>query len=104
MLNWKSLKKRINNRIQITRKIFYEVLYIEDFRGGETLGEMRPDTKQIVIKSGQSPKNTVVTYIHELLHAISEEYEVQLTETQILKLERAIYYILKENNVFKDKE
>jgi uncharacterized protein YpuA (DUF1002 family) len=101
MVNWKSLEKRIPNLVQLKRKTKYEVCYIESFLDESVLGETRFDSRLIVIKSSQTPKEKVHTYIHELLHAISEEYNVGLTETQVQALERAVYYILKNNNVFK---
>jgi uncharacterized protein YpuA (DUF1002 family) len=74
---------------------------VDSFVDESVLGETRFDPKQIVIKDGQAPKDKVHTYIHELLHAISEEYEVNLTENQVRALERALYYVLKSDNVFR---
>lgn len=101
MVNWKSLTKLIPHRVQVTRKSFYEICYVDSFVDENVLGETRFDRKQIVIKDDQHPKEKVHTYIHELLHAISEEYEVNLTETQVRALERALYYVLKSDNVFR---
>lgn len=101
MVNWKALTKFIPNRVQVRRKTHYEICYIDAFVDDSVLGETRFDTKQIVLKDNQPPKEKIHTYIHELLHAISEEYEVGLTETQVRALERAIYYVLKDGNVFR---
>jgi len=101
MVNWKKLLKSIPHRVQISRKGFYEILYVDSFLDESTVGETRLDKKQIVLKDKQTPKESVHTYIHELLHAISDEYEVNLTENQVIALERAIYYVLKSNNVFR---
>lgn len=101
MINWKALTKLIPHRVQITRKSFYEICYVDSFVDENVLGETRFDRKQIVIKDDQHPKEKVHTYIHELLHAISAEYEVNLTENQVRALERALYYVLKSDNVFR---
>lgn len=101
MINWKSLTKKIPHRVQVSRKSFYEVCYVDSFVDENVLGETRFDVKQIAIKDEQPPKEKVHTYLHELLHAISDEYEVGLTETQVRALEKAIYYILKGDNVFR---
>lgn len=101
MVDWKSLKNRIPIRVQLNKNTYYEIVYTDDFVDGRTIGEMRPAHKQIAIKLGQSPKMTVVTYLHEVLHAVSEEAEANLTENQILALEQVFYYILKSGNVFK---
>jgi len=101
VINWKALTKLIPHRVQITRKSFYEICYVDSFVDENVLGETRFDRKQIVIKDDQHPKEKVHTYIHELLHAISAEYEVNLTENQVRALERALYYVLKSDNVFR---
>jgi hypothetical protein len=101
VVNWKALTKLIPHRVQVTRKSFYEICYVDSFVDENVLGETRFDRKQIVIKDDQHPKEKVHTYIHELLHAISAEYEVNLTETQVRALEKALYYALKSDNVFR---
>lgn len=87
--------------MQLTRKSYYEVLYVDAFVQEDVLGETRFDRKQIVLKDNQRPKEKVHTYIHEILHAISEEYDVNLTETQVRALEKALYYVLKSDNIFR---
>lgn len=101
MVNWKKFKKQIPISVQMGKSVA-EVLWTEDFKDGNTLGEMRHDPKQIVIKKGQSPKNTVVTYIHETAHFVDSVFEIGLTESQIRKMEKAFYYLLKPGNVFKE--
>lgn len=102
MVEWKKIQKRIPIKVQLSRTGFYEVLWREDFPGGNTLGETTFDKKQIRIKQGQSPKMTVITYLHEVLHAASEETGANLTENQILALEKAMYYMLKPGNLLKE--
>jgi IMP dehydrogenase/GMP reductase len=101
MVDWKKLTRGIPHRVQVARNAFYEVLYVDAFVQEDVLGETRFDRKQIVIKDKQHPKEKVHTYIHELLHAISEEYEVNLTEAQVRALEKALYYVMKSDNVFR---
>ena len=103
MVNWKKIRKMIPIRVQLSPKVYYEIVWVDDFVDGETLGEMVTEIKQIRIKTNQSPKMTVVTYLHEFLHAVCNEYNVNLTETQILALEKAFYYVLKPNNLFDKK-
>lgn len=102
MVKWKKLKTSIPNRVQLGNNSFYEILYVDDFLDGKTLGEMRPETKQIVIRNKQTPKNTVITFLHELSHAVSNECDLELTENQILKLEKSFYFLLKKGNIFKE--
>lgn len=101
MVNWAKYKKMIPISIQLARHVKYEVLWTKDFKDGATLGETRFDPNQIAIQLDQSNKETVHTYIHEVLHAISQTYDVGLTETQVIKLEKALYYIMKPGNLFR---
>lgn len=103
MIKWKQFIKRIPNKVRITRDTSYEILWVDDFHDeDDKYGETRLDDKQIVLNKNQSNKELVHTYYHELLHALSHEYDVGLTETQVRKLERSLAYILKDGNVFKD--
>jgi hypothetical protein len=104
MVNWKSLKTKIPPRVQVAKNVYYEICWVDAFRSPETLGETRFDTRQILIKLGMSPKETVTTYLHELGHALSAEYNANLTEAQVLALESALYFMLKDSNVFKGKK
>lgn len=101
MVNWKKIKNSIPHFVQVSKNGIYEILYTDDFLDGNTLGETRFNPKQIVIKNGLSAKETVLVYFHELYHARSHEYDTNLTESQVLSLEKSIYYQLKPNNVLK---
>lgn len=100
MVNWKKLANKIPHRVQIASKAYYEVVWVSDFPDGNTLGETRFDQKQIAIKQGLTPKLTVTTFIHELCHAASYEHNINLTESQILAMEKSFYFWLKDKNVF----
>lgn len=102
MVNWKKTKKKIPNRVQFSKNGFYEVVWVDDFPGGNTVGETRFDRKQIAIKKDLSDRLTVITYLHECLHALSHETDAELTESQILNLEKVFYYLLKKNNIFEE--
>lgn len=99
-MKWKALVKRIPHKVQVTSKVSYEILYTPKIVGGEDcLGVTHLDQKQIMLMSEQTPRNMVHTYIHEVVHAFSEEYGVGLTETQVRAIEKALHYILKEGNI-----
>jgi hypothetical protein len=102
-MDWKKLRKRIPHRIQVAKNAWYEVVYIDDFKDGNTYGETRFDPRQIVIQNGLPPKLTVTIFLHEACHAFSAEHDINLTETQILALEKAFYYMLKTDNLFVEK-
>lgn len=102
MSNWLNWFNRIPQTVQVSRKAKYEVLWTDKIKDDEdVLGETRFNPNQIVIKTGQTYRESVGTYLHEYLHAVSEEYDVGLTEKQVRALEKAVYYALKNGNVFK---
>lgn len=102
MINWKKYYKNIPSSIKIGKNI-YEILFIDGFpKDNEQLGESRfGDNKQIVINLNQPIKEAVHTYFHEVLHIMSFEYNVNLTEKQVLSLERGLKDLLKKDNLFK---
>lgn len=99
-VNYKELMSHIPTRIQLTSKVFYEIMWTDQFLDPKVMGETRFSPNQIVIKSGMTPKEIVVTFLHEVAHAYSAEYEMDLTESQILKFEKGLYYLLKKDNIF----
>lgn len=100
MVNWKNLATRIPTEIQIAPKVVFKILWVESFPDN-SLGQMHFETKQIQIKLGQSSKETVLTYLHEVIHAFSDTHEIGLTEKQVSLLEKKmLYYWLKTGNLF----
>jgi hypothetical protein len=87
MIKYKSLKQNIPHRVK-ANGVEYEVLYVDDFKDGATLGETRFHPPQLVIKNNIGAKETVLTAYHEWLHILSEEYDINLTETQVTKMEK----------------
>jgi hypothetical protein len=104
MANWKELSTRIPHVVHTGKKERYEIVWVEDFADGQTYGETRFDPLQIALKKGLSEKETVLTYLHEVLHAASHTHEIGLTETQVRKLEKALIPLLKEGNLFTPKK
>lgn len=97
-----SLLKLIPNRVRITQKVSYEIVFIDNFTTSDsTLGECRFDTKQIVINQNQSNTEKLKTVLHEIVHAIALENNIALTETHVLGLEDGIWRFLKLNGLLK---
>lgn len=96
----KKLKDLIPPKVRITSKVSYEVLFVDEFPNPRTLGECRPNEKQIVLKNGQSDTEIYKSYVHELFHSFSFEYPgLNLTEKQVQKLEEAMYRYERLNNI-----
>lgn len=102
---WSKLVKKIPAKVQISKKVTYNVRWADklETKSYDLYGETDLNAKQITILKNMSPKQTIETYIHECLHAFSHEYEINLTENQILAMEKTFYYVLKNDNIFKGK-
>lgn len=102
MINWKSYYKRIPAQVKIGGHIF-EVCWVDEFpKDKKQLGESRfEESKQILINLNQPIKEAVLTYWHEILHALSFEYDAELTENQVKALEKGLSSILKSGNLFR---
>lgn len=102
MINWKKHYENIPSSVKIGKNT-YEVLFIDGFpKDQEQLGESRfGDNKQVVINLNQPIKEAVHTYFHELLHILSFEYNANLSEKQVMGLEKGLKDLLKKDNVFK---
>lgn len=95
MIKWKRIVSNIPAHVQVGRNSVYEVSWIDAFKDPSVLGETRFDPNRIIIKNNESDKETAFTFYHEFLHALSDEYGVNLTETQVKALEKSFYYMLK---------
>lgn len=94
------LLSKLPSHIRVTSKSSYELLEIEDFKEGDRDGECRPTPQQIIVRKGLSPSNKFSTYVHETIHALNFEYEIGLSEAQVLKLEAAIMKLGILNKIF----
>lgn len=97
---WKFFVSLIPPRIRITSKVTYEVVYIKEFKDSDIMGETRHWSKQIVLGDNQTDKEKIETLIHELIHAISDENDLGITETQVHALEKGIIKLLTLNKFF----
>ena len=104
MINWRKLAKKIPISIRTSRGETFQIVFVKDFADGKTLGHTTFQPNQIAILMGQSDKMTVITYLHEVLHAFADTYGAGITESQVLVLEKTIEYVLKKGNIFKETE
>lgn len=91
MVKWTRLFKNIPNKIKVGKNT-YEVLWIKEFiRFSDQYGESRfGEDKQIVLNINQDKKEAVHTLFHEFIHAISFEYNSNLTEKQVQSIEKSL--------------
>ena len=74
---------------------------MEKFKDEKTLGECRFDQRQIALKKGMSERETIKSFIHEILHALQHERGISrtdLTHKGIYDLEGALYYLVFHND------
>ena len=100
MVNWKALQKRIPPRVYAGKKVWYQILWVDSFEGDAYVGLTSHTLKQITIKKGMSPKQTVLTYLHEIIHMFSDEADIKVTEAQVQLIESVLHLVLKSGNVF----
>lgn len=102
MINWSRYYKLIPASVKIGNNV-YEILWCDEFpKDQKQLGESRFDhSKQILININQPIKEAVHTYWHELLHALSFEYEANLSEKQVKALEKGLKNLLQSGNIFR---
>lgn len=92
----------IPNSIQISSSITYEILWAKKiFKYEHCYGVTKSSKKEIILEQDHTAYRTVHTYVHEIIHAYSDEYNLNLTETQVLGIEKILYFVLKQGNLFK---
>lgn len=72
----------------------YRIIFVKNL---DCYGETDPVKKTIKIKKGLSPRMTLTTFIHELLHVIEFDQPVKLKHKTVYKLEQAIVELLLDN-------
>lgn len=91
---------RVPNRIKIRGK-WVDITYQEGFVQGKHYGMYDPNTNVITIAAELEGHKKLECFLHECLHAISELYELKLTERQVegadLPLTKIVETLLKLN-------
>ena len=88
--------KKLPYRIRFAPKKGYGVNLVSGFP--EDLdGSCNPNTQEIKIKGEMGEKRTIAALTHEIIHLISFEWNLSLTESQVLGLEEGLLKILELN-------
>jgi len=94
-------KPILPSKVRATSKITYDVVYSDDL-GKDVWGEAESaPKKQIRIRNGQSRKQLIMTFCHEVFHILEYEYKIKIPHSLIHELEEPIYRMLKLNGWLK---
>lgn len=75
----------------------WRIAWVDRIEGADVLGLCDPSNRIIYIKNKQSAKQTFLTYLHEVLHALEMEYDISISHRAVYKLEVAIHSFLMDN-------
>jgi hypothetical protein len=85
-------------KVVIVRDMPWRVKFVRNCPGSRTdLGLCCPSQQTIYIKLKQKPKETFMTFIHELLHAFEFEYDFNIPHKAIEQLEKPISEFVLDN-------
>lgn len=80
------------------RDATYKVRFVKKISGeSSTFGECCPVKQEIKIKKGLTLTETFNTFIHETLHAIEFEYDIDIPHSHVYVLEKALSDLLVTN-------
>lgn len=101
-INWKNLYSKIPDKFRAGDDII-KVQWIDEFpKDKRQVGESNFNNNTITLKKNEKIKDTVHTYFHECLHIFSDQFDINLTENQVRKLEKTLKYWIKTDNIFKE--
>jgi hypothetical protein len=81
-------------KVHFSRGVSYDVYR---FKSDNLDGKCTKEDRAIYLREGMSAKDDETTLIHECVHIFDFEQEIGLTETQVLKLEKALVSWLRLN-------
>ena len=98
---------KLPNKTQYPKELIigdseWKVKFCRVVDGNENLlGLCDPSVNTLSVKLKQDKMQTLLTFIHEVLHAMEAEYNFHLGEEKVLKLEKAIAdFILVNSPIF----
>lgn len=84
-------------KVKVKAGINYGVLLFTSKKYQGECNKYPDGRREILLNENLNDKQFKLTLIHEVLHALSFEYDIKLTETQVRKLEVALAYLVKNN-------
>ena len=76
----------------------FNIEFMKDKKGRDFIGRCFPNGNRIQLESQLCMDKMGETFLHEVLHAIDENLELDIKHRSINRLGLALYQFLKENN------
>lgn len=94
----RALVMPIPNKVKVGWKTYDVILADPTLNGGDELyGQIDYDRCTITLRAAASPDQQRATLVHELLHAVSNMYGLNLDEKLVEDLANALYCVYKDN-------
>lgn len=77
-----------------------QIKWKRKIEGGGIEGLFDPNTFDISIRIGQTPRQTFYTLVHEVIHALEESMGFEITEEIVSKLEKGFGDFILDNLPF----
>ena len=90
-------QKDFPKSVQITPKVSYAVKFKRGLEKQGYMGLCHYDTREIWVSMGLSAKDRLSTFCHELAHAASHEYGLDLEHKIVYDLEGPLAFFLSRN-------
>ena len=95
----RALVMPIPNKVKVGWKTYDVILADPTLNGGDELyGQIDYDRCTITLRAAASPDQQRATLVHELLHAVSNMYGLDLNEKLVTDLANALYCVYKDNS------
>lgn len=104
MKDWKGPRQKDYPKEIVVGDSIYRVRFVRAIgdapKGSEkeTLGLCCPGEKEILVKQGLGALERFSTFVHELLHAVEFEYEIEIPHKLIYQLELPLTKLILDNN------
>lgn len=77
--------------------VIFKELVVEE--GQECRGSCHSDRREIYLKESLKDTRLMETFLHECIHAISDEYDLSLTEVQVNTLGISLLSLIRDNKL-----
>lgn len=88
---------KIPHKVKIKPGVFYHVVWVDRFDDAEQVGWCDGNQRLIYLKKRMGKKEQNEVFIHEVLHAIEFEYEIQIPHKLVYDLSAPLALVMTQN-------